>query len=429
MAYEILMPQLSDSMDEGKLISWKVKEGESVKKGDVIAEVESDKAIMEVQSFKDGTVEELAVKEGETLPVGTMMARIDTDSTAPMTTTKKSEEKPLDTPTPKVEEVPKETAPKPTNPPPQEHSFLDDILGLDEYHDSPVVTTVKGDASPKAKAAAARYNLDITSLQQGESLPTPAHENDIKAYHLSHYFTPKARKLLAAYHLESTLFSEDKKHDSAAILAYIEAHDIPLPQPLDAFQKALISAVEASAKKPIYHIYDRIDASEMKKHKEHTMTVWLIKLIAKAMMAHAPFRSRLKNETIMIAPNASISLAVSAQERLYMPVFKDANLLTPSTIDKTLKSYEQKAQNATMGTEDMQGATFGISNLGMLGIERFDAMINKDECGIAAIGSIVDGAIMITLTLDHRLINGYQGAQFMQTLKSLALDAQNFKDV
>lgn len=409
MAYEILMPQLSDSMDEGKLISWKVQEGDSVQKGDVIAEVESDKAIMEVQSFQSGVVTKLALKEGESVPVGSLMASIETDAKLSSQSVQKPQKK-------EEEKPPKTTVQKAP------------IQKQTRYHDSALPKAVQGDASAKAKALASRYNIDINSLQARQKLPIPAHEEDIKTYHLAHYFTPKALKLLQQYHLDSTLFTPDKKYDSSDILAYIKAHDIPRPSPLDSFQKALILAVETSAKKPIYHIYDRIDATLMQKHSKHTLTVWLLKLFAEAMMAHDVFRSILKDESIMITPNASISLAISDNRRLYMPVFKDVNLLTPIMIEERLKEYEQKAKDATMSAGDFQGATFGISNLGMFGIERFDAMINKEECGIAAIGGIIDGAIMITLTLDHRLVNGYEGAQFMQTLKSLALDATFFKE-
>jgi pyruvate dehydrogenase E2 component (dihydrolipoamide acetyltransferase) len=111
-----------------------------------------------------------------------------------------------------------------------------------------------------------------------------------------------------------------------------------------------------------------------------------------------------------------------------MPVFKDANLLSSDAIDAKLREYEEKAQNGTMGAADMEGSTFGISNLGMLGVERFDAMINKNDSAIAAIGTAVDNRLSVTLTLDHRLINGYQAALFLQTLKKLAADPKTWKE-
>ncbi len=438
MAYEIVMPQLSDSMDEGKLISWKVKEGDYVHKGDVIAEVESDKAIMEVQSFKSGVVKRIHLKEGEVVPVGDIIVTIDTQESATDVGTKPVQITPTlktvpasqsNTKVQKKKAIPKILSKQETKHTPNTRSFLDDILGLHEDESIVVPPKVKGDASPKAKALAAKYKLDIEVLQKEHKLPLPAHKEDVLRYFKTHHFTPKALALLDLYHLDASLFTEDKKHDSATILSYIQTHDIVLPQKIDVFQSALISAVEESAKKPVFHIYDAIDTSLLQRHKEYTMTVWLIKLFAKAMMQHEHFRATLKNDTILTSPNASLSLAIMRGEYLYMPVFKDANLLSLDALSDQLKSYEQKAETKNMRSSDMQGGTFGISNLGMLGIARFDAMINKNESGIAAIGAMKNDKITITLTLDHRLINGYEGAQFMQTLKALSLDAQFFKDV
>ena len=425
MAYEIVMPQLSDSMEEGKLISWKVKEGEQVKKGDIIAEVESDKAIMEVQSFQDGVVQKLQVHEGESVPVGTVIAILDTNSSEQKTkpsspaAVDKKEHEPKMKQKPVIEDI-------------QQHSdtsFLDEILGLSTKSESETPPQkVEGTASPKAKALAAKYKLDLRTLQQNNKLPVPAHEKDILHYYRTHLFTPKALKLIDLYELDPTLFDPTQKHDSADILDYIKTHDIPLPKPLTSFQKALIKSVENAAQKPTYHVFDIIDTSIISEHKSYSLTVALIQLFAKAMMFHEVFRSVLQNDKIITYPNASIALAVAHEEYLYMPVFKDANLLKSQEIHNQLQIFKDKAINNKMEASDMQGSTFAISNLGMLGIERFDAMINKDDSAIAAIGAVKNKKMSITLTLDHRLINGYQAAQFMQTLKTLALDATLFKE-
>ncbi|GEM_PF-293044 len=451
MAYEIVMPQLSDSMEEGKLISWKVHEGDTVHKGDTIAEVESDKAIMEVQSFRDGTVGKLLVHEGDTVPVGTVIARIETgaveaklkEKEAPQQQAEppasspqpeKAETTPASTPKPETEAPhPAPSASKPLESPKPKtqtpaHSILDEILGLDENQHTPPAPKVEGTASPKAKALAAKYGIDIEKLQHEEKLPVPAHEADIEKFRLTHYFTPKALKLLELYRLDPSLFGETKKHSSDDILAYVREHDIPLPKPVTPFQKALIATVENAAKKPTYRLYDHIDITELLKHKKYSLTVSLIRLFAKAMMDHEAFRSVYKEDAIITYPNASISLAVAHGEYLYMPVFRDANLMNTEAIHKQLEAFEEKAQKGTMSAADMEGSTFGISNLGMLGVERFDAMINKDDSAIAAIGTAVENRLRVTLTLDHRLINGYQAALFMQTLKELALDPNTWKE-
>ena len=436
MAYEIMMPQLSDSMEEGKLISWKVKEGEEVHKGDVIAEVESDKAIMEVQSFRNGRVGMIGVREGESVPVGTVIATIETGTneikSAEITETTKAPvkdeiEKKTKTPEalPKHEPLRKNDSQEPQRilEVREEESLQEHLLVTND-----ISHPVHANASAKARALAARYDIDIKGLQEQKKLPVPTHEKDIKAYMRKHYFTPKALKLLSEYHLDTSLFERNRKHDSAEILEYIRMHNIPLSKALDPFHKALIRSVENAVQKPVYHIYDRIDAESLQSHTMYSITVWLIRIFSQAMMRHETFRSTLGENGIQVWPNASIAVAMAHNDSLYMPVFKNADLMSPAQIDDVLKTYQQKVKNASMPMSDMQGSTFGISNLGMMGIERFDAMINQQDSGIAAIGAAIDGKISITLTLDHRLINGYQAAEFMQTVKTLAVDLTLFKE-
>ncbi len=168
----------------------------------------------------------------------------------------------------------------------------------------------------------------------------------------------------------------------------------------------------------------------MNKHadKELTVTVWLLKLFAEAMMRQKHFRMTLTDGSIQLWPNASISLAMANGEDLYMPVFRDVNGKTAEQLAKQIQSFKTKIKERTLAKEDMSGSTFGISNLGMTGIESFDAMINKNDCAIAAIGGEIDNRISVTLTVDHRIVNGYQAAQFMQILKTLAIDPLFFKE-
>jgi len=201
-----------------------------------------------------------------------------------------------------------------------------------------------------------------------------------------------------------------------------------LPQPLSSMQKAIIANVTASAQKPIFHIYDFLDAREFEKHKEHSLTVWLLKIFATVMMKHEAFRSIIDGDTISTFPNASISLAVADKNNLYMPVVKDINRLHVNAIANVLEALKVKRQSRSFTAQDMQGATFGLSNLGMLGVDRFDAMINKNESAIVAIGAIKEGQIAMTLTADHRVINGYEAALFMRDVKKEAQNPLHFKE-
>ncbi|WP_457597540.1 dihydrolipoamide acetyltransferase family protein [Hydrogenimonas sp.] len=449
MAYEIVMPQLSDSMEEGKLIAWKVKPGDRVKQGDVIAEVESDKAVMEVQTFKDGVVEELKLREGQSAPVGSVIAVIETGNeaggvkptppeTKPAPAGKSPEEKRKSgaapeeshakSPTPETKPAPSGEAKNAPASHEAEPSIVDELFGGDT-EEPKAAAPVEGEASPRARALAAKWGIDIQTLQKEGKIPTPAHAEDIEKYYLSRYFTPKARSLLERYGLSYDLFESGKKHDEAEVMAYIEAHDIALPKPLSPMRKAIIATVTEAAKRPVFHIYDHLDATLALQFetKERTLTVWLLKLFAEAMRRHETMRTTLDGQGLRVWPGASISLAMAHGEALYMPVFKNLDTMSVDEIAEALAKMKEKVAAGRVEPQALQGSTFGLSNLGMTGIERFDAMINKNDCGIAAIGAAVEGRIAVTLTLDHRIVDGWQGAEFMQTLKSLATDRNFFE--
>jgi len=419
MAYEIVMPQLSDSMQEGKLIRWNVTTGEHVKSGDVIAEVESDKAIMEIQSFKKGVIKSLKLKEGEAAPVGALIAEIETE----------------DEKTPESEAVQKQEAVIPVSPAEEKNpaekkptlSQTDIARTKQETPDLPLQTHTK--ASPKAKALAAKYAVDIEQLQQENRLPKVVHAEDILQTMKRRFFTPKALHLIDTYHLNYDLFETGKKHSEAEIKAYIETHGIPRPKPLSSNQKAVIATVTEAVKKPVFHLYDTLDATLLKTHANHThtLTVWLLKLFAKAMMSHDALRTTLGKNGLQCWPSASISIAIADGEDLYMPVLAKAEMKSLDEIAEALGTLKKNIKAKKLLPEQMTGSTFGLSNLGMTGITRFDAMINGNDSGIAAIGAMVDGKIAVTLTLDHRILNGYQASRFMHTLKTLATDPMFFK--
>ncbi len=421
MAYEIVMPQLSDSMEEGTLVSWKVKVGDSVNQGDVIAEVESDKAIMEVQSFKEGKVESLTLSEGESATVGTVITRIEVGEVSDGQTKKKDE--PVKKPV--IQQKKSEAAP-----------VKKEVSSVKE--DSPVTTEevavrekmVSGTASPKAKALAGKHGIDIEKLQAEGKLPKPSHTVDIKKYYEGRYFTPKALRLLSEYDLSTDLFEKGKKQSEADIKQYIAQNNIPLPEKLSSMQKNIIATVTVSAQKPVYHIYDSIDNRLLDTYADdkYTVTLWLIKLFSEAMMQHESFRTTLGSNGMQVWPNASLSVAMASDRALYMPVFNACNTKSIETISEMLKDFKKSVKEGRISPEAMRGSTFGISNLGMTGIERFDAMINGNDCGIAAIGAEKEGKIAVTLTLDHRIVNGWEGAAFMQTLKTLADDPLFFKE-
>jgi pyruvate dehydrogenase E2 component (dihydrolipoamide acetyltransferase) len=249
------------------------------------------------------------------------------------------------------------------------------------------------------------------------------------AYGQNARFTPEAWDLLMRYRLSPDLFAGEESVEEAAVRRYIEEHEVPLPRPLSPIQQAIIKHVSESAKRPVYHIYDGVDATLIRAYetKELTITVWFLKLIGEAMMKHPVTRTTLGPDTFQVWPHASISLAMAHGEALYMPVFKDIDKKSVQQIAEELAAYKERVRTGRVLASHLVGSTFGISNLGMTGIDRFDALINRNDTGIAAIGGERQGSISVTLTIDHRFINGWQAAEFMQTIKALAEDPGFFK--
>lgn len=397
MVYEIFMPQLSDSMDEGKLIKWMVSVNDKVKIGDIIAEVESDKAIMELQCFKNGVVKALYIKEGESAPVGTVIVDITLDI---------EEETHL-----KNNEAEEEFA-----------QMREQMPTKEEY------SLVRAVASPKARILAKSLNINIQALQDIHKLPVPSHVKDIVLYHKKRFFTPKALSLIEEYSLDISDFQVQTKQDSYAVLESIKDKNISKKQKISSFQKALIENLDKSALKPVYHIYDYIDAKYFEKYSAYGVTAWFVKIFAKCMMDFEGFRSSIKGDFIYTSVNAHMSIAMQANRKLFMPVLKDVNHLSMKTIQDKLGEYKKKVEMSTLNLEEMQGSNFGLSNLGFTGIHRFDSMINQDDSSIAAIGASEVGRIALTLSLDHRLINGYEAALFMQRVKEVCLEEEFFKE-
>ncbi|NPA11122.1 MAG: 2-oxo acid dehydrogenase subunit E2 [Epsilonproteobacteria bacterium] len=377
MDYKVIMPILSDTMDKGKLIKWYVKEGDYVKRGDKLCEVESDKATMDIESFVDGVVKKLLVKEGEEVEVKSPIAIIDTAKkvTAPP---KKSQDKP-----------------KSGNAAAEEIQ-IDKLLGKFKKIDA--------FASPAAKKAASEYNINLNKIPK-----RPIHIQDVKNAAVKRYFTKKALKIIKQYALEYDKFELKRKLTSKDIMQYIKKHSIPKKTPLSPNQLAVIKNLQNSLTKPTFFIFDEIEV----KKDEYKISAKLIKALGLAMQKNPLTRSVLKENHLLTYPSSNISVAVSRDEGLFMCVIKDTQSLSLKEIQEWLKSIKTKR----LSIEDLSGSTFGFSNLGMFNVKSFTALINQNDAGIGAFGKLQNGKIKVSFNFDHRIINGVDGAKFINDFK------------
>ncbi len=392
MEYKVVMPQLTDTMEEGKIVRWLKKEGEIVKKDEPLVEIESDKAVMEVPSMKEGVLVKILAEEGEELPVGAPIAVIETEVEKAQITAKKVEEKPAE------KEEKKEEIKIPQKKPEKKEALPE------------------GTASPSAKKTAAQLGVNIKKLQEEGKLPVPAHEKDIKSYFYSRFFTKSALELLQRYGLSpEEVYQSVKKEriDKKAVEKYIKEKNIPeISAPSD-IQRILIKNLSKSTQIPVYHITHPFDVKYLLEKKDYTLTTYLIKVFGDVMYNYPELRTIYKEDSFYTYPTSNISVAIAVDNELFNPTIKNVEDKTLKEIYEKLQEIKEKAKNRNLSVEDIQGATFSISNLGMFGIKQFDAVIPPFHSGIAAVGTAVEGVITITFTFDHRVINGAQAAQFV----------------
>lgn len=408
MANVVHMPALSDTMEEGTLVAWHKKVGDAVESGELLAEIETDKAVMEFQSFYDGVLLYIGVEEGNAVPVDAVIAVIGeegedykaliqgADTEAKKETPQKEEEKPSD-------EV-LETVSAP--------------LQKEENKDSSNNGRVK--ASPLAKAMAKEEGIDIHKVQ-GTGDDGRVVKRDIEEY-------------LKNPQPETTV--EEPK-------------TIKVPEPEGAYEDVPVSQMRkviarrlGESKFSAPHFYltmeicmDKLIATR-KQLKELTETKisfndFVVKATAKALKEHKNINASWLGDKIRYYNYVNMGVAVAIDEGLVVPVVRNADTKALSQIATEIRDLAGKAKERKLTPEQMSGNTFTISNLGMFGIDEFTAIINAPDACILAVGGInprlvlVDGEVKesnfmkVTLSCDHRVVDGASGAKFLQTLKAI----------
>ncbi|WP_457624856.1 2-oxo acid dehydrogenase subunit E2 [Persephonella sp.] len=410
MEYKVVMPQLTDTMEEGKIIRWLKKEGDFVKKDEPLVEIESDKAVMEVPSMRDGVLIRILAEEGEELPVGSPIAVIETEA-------EKAKEK-IGKPEEKIPEKKKEEG-KPE-------------LKQVKVEKVEKIKLPEGAASPAAKKLAAELGLELKKLQEKGEIPSPVHEKEVKEYFYKKFFTKQALQLLEEYDLEPEAVYKDinkKKIGRDDLLSYIKQKNIPKIQKPSDIQSILIKNLSKSTQIPVYHITHRFDLSYILEREKFTLTTYLIKIIGDIMQNHPKVRTIYKDGKYLTYPSSNISVAIAIGDELFNPTIKNVENKKLSEIYEELRKLKEKSSEKKLSVKDIQGATFSISNLGMFGVLQFDAVIPPFHSGIVGIGTAVNGVITATFTFDHRVINGAQAAQFVLDLQEKIGDKKYLRSI
>jgi pyruvate dehydrogenase E2 component (dihydrolipoamide acetyltransferase) len=402
----VMMPRLSDTMTEGVIAGWQKQVGDKVKKGEVLADIETDKATMELESYKDGILLYQGAKAGEKILVNDLLCIIGEaglDITAIVAAAKSAGSAPV--------------APVATAAPAAAPVAV-----------APVANTVVNEgrifASPLAKKVASEKGIDLRFVK-GTGDNGRITKTDIDSY------TPAAAAAPAA----TTAAVSSVAVASAS--GQISFDEVPVSQMRKVIARRLSESLFTA---PHFYLTMSIDMdaavvartkiNEVAKAKI-SFNDMVLKAVALSLKQHPKVNSSWLGDTIRYNHHVNIGVAVAVEEGLLVPVVRFADSKSLSQINAEVKDFAQKAKDKKLQPSDWEGSTFTISNLGMFGIEEFTAIINPPDACILAVGGIaqvpvvkngqvVPGNVMkLTLSCDHRVVDGATGAAFLQTLKSL----------
>jgi len=399
MAEVINMPRLSDTMEEGTLAKWFKKVGDSVKEGEILAEIETDKATMEFESFYDGVLLHIGIDEGSTAPVDSIIAIIGTEGEDinDLVKTDKPEIKVEVKEEPKVEvkEEPKVQVKEEPKPYFTSNDSLDRVL-----------------ISPLARKLANEKGIDISSIK-GSGDNGRIIKRDIDSYKPSNY----SQFLSPKPHLTE---SSDEIQNST-------------------MRKAIAKRLSDSKfSAPHYYLNIELEMDNIISFREQFINTQNVKIsfndiIAKAvslsLAKHPKVNSRWYDDKTVFYNHVHLGVAVAVEDGLIVPVVKFANSKDLPEINAEIKDFAMRAKNKKLTPAEIEGSTFTISNLGMFGIESFTSIINQPNSAILSIGAIVQKPIVksgeiivgntmkLTLACDHRTVDGATGSMFLKTLK------------
>jgi len=449
MVRPITMPKLGQSEEVGTLVRWRKKVGDTVAKGDILFEIETDKAVLEAESFFEGTLLKIVVQEGTTVPINTTVGFVgDPGEAIPETA--------LPAPEPRRAEAPSvsKEALRPPAPPP--------ARGMPEARVEPPVSQVRHVGavrepplhpapsvmapevfriSPRA-AKLARESAINPSPIVGTGPYGRIVERDVKNYLESKGYyqlriTPAAKRLAAKENID-ILTLEGKNGPQRITVAAVQRAIAEKPQPMSRMRQVIASRlVESFTTTPHFFVTVAVDMtglvnfrSELKAQgASYTLTDFILKAVALSLVEFTIVNSTTDGKSVRWHSKVHLGLAVNLEQGLVVPVIRDADELSLAELHDRATALVAKARAGRLTPDEMAGSTFTISNMGMLDIENFTAIINPGESAILAVSStlkqpvVKDGQIVVrdimkmTLSSDHRIIDGATAAKFANAIK------------
>ncbi|MGE0824946.1 MAG: dihydrolipoamide acetyltransferase family protein [Candidatus Binatia bacterium] len=446
MAIEIVMPKLSDTMEEGKILKWLKAVGDKIEMGDIIAEVETDKADMEMEALDEGILAEIRVQEGESAPVGDVIAILSEDGAGVVAAAPRKAKETL---APTSEPEPKPSASRPQTPPAEravaepsgEEATPSPPRKVRDLRESrPRRDSQEGEegqerifASPVVRRMAEEHNIDLHQIQ-GSGPRGRIIKQDLEAYLpqgsvQGEALPPASRETAArsssAAPARPAAVLEGRKETFSRMRATIAKRMADSMREIPHFYVTCeIDMSEAVRLRAALKASDRVTA-------DVTYTHFLIKAAAIALERHPRVNASFVEDGREYKAEVNIGLAVSLEDGLIVPVLHGCNKLSLLEIAEQANAVVERARTGKPAGDDLSGGTFTISNMGMLPIEHFTAIINAPQGAILAVGAIKERPVvrggqvttahtmMVTLSCDHRILDGMTGGQFLDELKKL----------
>jgi pyruvate dehydrogenase E2 component (dihydrolipoamide acetyltransferase) len=407
----VTMPRLSDTMTDGTVAKWLKKVGDKIAEGDILAEIETDKATMEFESFNAGTLLKIGINEGETAPVDSLLAIIGPEGT---------DVSGIDTSAQKSAPTKAETK-------------AEDAKTADKEEET---VNVVSDGkrifiSPLAKKIAEEKGINISQVK-GSGENGRIVKADVENY------TPAAAQ---AQPTQQTATESPKSEQAAApVRPFVPAGEEMSEEHKNSQMRKTIARRLAESKftAPHYYLTIEVAMDDAMRSRAVINTIpdtkvsfndMVIKACAMALKKHPQVNSQWKDDVTVINHHVHIGVAVAVEDGLLVPVIKFADQMGLTQIGASVKDMAGKARNKKLQPAEMEGSTFTVSNLGMFGISEFTSIINQPNSAILSVGAIIEKPVVrngqvvvgntmkVTLACDHRTVDGATGAQFLQTLR------------
>jgi len=429
MVTPIVMPKFGQMTEESAVVEWLKKEGDTVAKGDMLFLVETDKSVMEVESFSEGTLLKIVVGAGVSVPVQSVVAYLGE----------------------KGEAVPATAAPRRPAPASAPSAALA-ARGSALIAAAPALTVAPAAPSP---AAPARFRISPRAAALAKECVIDPHaivgsgpegrivERDVKAYleandYASLRVSPAAKALAAKEGLDLVALRDDnggKRIEVADIERAIAEKPAPLTKMRQVIAQRLTQSVVTA---PHFYVTVEVDMTEALTHRSrlnaadarYTVTDFIAQASVLALKEFPAVNSATDGKTVRWRSRVHLGIAVNLDQGLLVPVIRDADEMTMAELSARAKQLVDKARAGGLAPDEMSGSTFSISNMGMLDVENFTAIINPGESAILAVSSTIQKPVVrgdaivarpvmkMTLSSDHRLIDGATAARFINSIKN-----------